>query len=151
TTTFHNAATLLAEAGYTAPIAHLGLLRAYATRHGAGPFVTEDAALGARLPDAHNRTNPWQQTFRAGYPDLVALRYALALAGRVDALAVSHLDRLAAVAPLPWMIATAYDYAGDPRDLDGYAIHHGPRITALRPSPGPDLAYQERLTAILQA
>jgi adenylosuccinate synthase len=150
TTTFHNAATLLAEAGHTGPVTRLGLLRAYATRHGAGPFVTEDQALSACLPEPHNRTNPWQQAFRAGYPDLVALRYALAVAGATDALALSHLDSLASLADRPWIIATAYHYAGDPRDLDGYALHRGSLIDALLPCPAPDLAYQERLTSLLQ-
>lgn len=40
TTTFANAETLLAEAGESA--IRLGVIRCYMTRHGPGPFVTED-------------------------------------------------------------------------------------------------------------
>src|SRR5919197_743634 len=54
TTTFRWARQLLDEAGYGAPIVRLGVLRAYATRHGAGPFVTEDPELAARLAEPHN-------------------------------------------------------------------------------------------------
>jgi adenylosuccinate synthase len=71
TTTAHNAMTLLAEAGQDA--LHLGVVRTYTTRHGAGPHVTEDAALTAALPDPHNGTGRWQGGFRAlrrGRPSL---------------------------------------------------------------------------------
>src|SRR5437868_1323033 len=90
TTTFANAEILLDEAGETAT--RLGVLRAYATRHGPGPFVTEDPALTATLPDPHNGAGPWQGAFRVGHLDAVALRYALDVTGGVDGLAVTHLD-----------------------------------------------------------
>ncbi|MEV4256836.1 adenylosuccinate synthetase [Spirillospora sp. NPDC049652] len=90
TTTFANAETLLAEAGETG--FRLGVLRAYATRHGPGPFVTEDPALTADLPDPHNGTGPWQGAFRVGHLDAVALDYAVRVAGGVDGLALTHLD-----------------------------------------------------------
>jgi adenylosuccinate synthase len=54
----------------------LGLIRAYATRHGARPFLSEDARLTAALPDRHNQNNPWQHEFRVGYLDLFSLCYA---------------------------------------------------------------------------
>ncbi|XVQ13536.1 adenylosuccinate synthetase [Spirillospora sp. CA-255316] len=93
TTTFANAHTLLAEAGVAPGSAtRLGVLRTYATRHGPGPFVTEDPALTADLPDRHNGTGRWQGAFRVGHLDAVALRYALDVTGPVDALAVTHLD-----------------------------------------------------------
>ncbi|MEV5571306.1 adenylosuccinate synthetase [Spirillospora sp. NPDC052269] len=90
TTTFANAETLLAEAGE--PGFRLGVLRAYATRHGPGPFVTEDPALTADLPDPHNGAGPWQGSFRVGHLDTVALDYAVRGAGGVDGLALTHLD-----------------------------------------------------------
>ncbi|MFD0855988.1 adenylosuccinate synthetase, partial [Actinomadura adrarensis] len=93
TTTFANAETLLSEAGMAPDSAlRLGVLRAYATRHGPGPFVTEDPALTADLPDRHNGTGRWQGTFRVGHLDAVALRYALDVTGPVDGLALTHLD-----------------------------------------------------------
>ncbi|MFC5187935.1 adenylosuccinate synthetase [Actinomadura harenae] len=90
TTTFANAETLLAETGETG--FRLGVLRAYATRHGPGPFVSEDPALTAGLPDPHNGAGPWQGAFRVGHLDTVALDYAVRAAGGVDGLALTHLD-----------------------------------------------------------
>ncbi|MFC4906719.1 adenylosuccinate synthetase [Actinomadura gamaensis] len=90
TTTFANAETLLAEAGEEGY--RLGVLRAYATRHGPGPFVTEDPALTSDLPDPHNGAGPWQGAFRVGHLDAVALDYAVRAAGGVDGLALTHLD-----------------------------------------------------------
>ncbi|MFG2086368.1 MULTISPECIES: adenylosuccinate synthetase [unclassified Spirillospora] len=125
TTTFANAETLLAEAGESA--ARLGVLRAYATRHGPGPFVTEDPALTADLPDPHNGTGRWQGAFRVGHLDAVALRYALDVAGGVDGLAVTHLDVAGARPDL--RACLAYDMDGErvgrlatgPPDLDRQA------------------------------
>jgi adenylosuccinate synthase len=146
-----NARTLVDEAAFEGRVSHLGVLRAYATRHGAGPFVTEDAGLTARWPDRHNRTNPWQQAFRVGYFDLVATRYALAIAGDVDVLAITHLDRLGDNAPENWALCDAYRYAGEDSDALGrYAVHSGPIVSALRVRPLPELSYQEGLTAFLQ-
>ncbi|WP_433653234.1 adenylosuccinate synthetase [Micromonospora zamorensis] len=89
TTTFANADSLLAEAGQPGAT-RIGVLRLVTTRHGAGPLVTEDPALP--LADPHNPTNPWQGRFRFGHFDAVAHRYALAVAGGVDGLALTHLD-----------------------------------------------------------
>jgi adenylosuccinate synthase len=88
TTTFGNAEALLAEAGETA--VRLGVVRCYLTRHGPGPFVTEDPTL--EFPEPHNGTGAWQGMFRAGHPDAVALRYAVEVAGGVDGVALTHLD-----------------------------------------------------------
>lgn len=71
----------------------IGVTRTYMTRHGAGPFVTEDASL--RHPELHNDTNPHQGSFRLGHFDLVALKYAIGVSG-IDSLAVNHLDRIGA-------------------------------------------------------
>jgi adenylosuccinate synthase len=144
TTTFANTAALLDEAGYDGVTTRLGVLRAYATRHGPGPFVTEDAALAAALPEPHNATNPWQRAFRVGYLDLVAARYALAVTGPVDALAVTCLDRLAA-APA-WPVCHAYRYDGPAADLDGLFDHDGTLIRSILVRRPPDLDRQAMLT-----
>ncbi|TDC89466.1 adenylosuccinate synthetase [Actinomadura sp. 7K507] len=125
TTTFANAETLLAEAGE--PAARLGVLRAYATRHGPGPFVTEDPVLTADLPEPHNGAGRWQGAFRAGHLDAVALRYALDVAGGADGLAVTHLDVAGARPDL--RACLAYEMDGEragrletgPPDLDRQA------------------------------
>jgi adenylosuccinate synthase len=121
TTTFANAEALLDGA----PAYRLGVLRTITTRHGAGPLPTEDATLG--ISDPHNPTNPWQGEFRIGHFDAVAHRYALAVCGGVDGLALTHLD-------LPVR-----------RMCGGY------RATTLTPGEPGDLARQERLTAALAA
>ncbi|HEY0636327.1 MAG TPA: adenylosuccinate synthetase [Pseudonocardiaceae bacterium] len=127
TTTFANAETLLAECGHRA--VRLGVVRAYGTRHGAGPFVTEDPGLDR--PEPHNGTGRWQGAFRVGHLDLVALRHALGVCGGVDALAVTHLDR-----PAP-LVCPAYE-------LDGRTV------TRLDPGADPaDLAGRERFTRSL--
>jgi adenylosuccinate synthase len=93
-TTFAHADTLLAELGPTAEVTRVGVLRAYATRHGAGPLVTEDAQLSAVRPDRHNGEQRWQGRFRLGWFDGPAARYALRAVGGVDQLVLTNLDRL---------------------------------------------------------
>ena len=129
TTTFANAEALLAEAGQAA--ARLGVARCYLTRHGPGPFVTEDPTL--EFAEPHNRHGAWQGAFRIGHPDAVALRYAVEVAGGVDAVALTHLD----AASLSCLrLCRAYEV--------------GPQRTArIAPGPEHDLDWQERLTRTL--
>jgi adenylosuccinate synthase len=126
TTTFDNVAELCPS------FRRLGVVRAYTTRHGSGPFVTEDPSLD--LPEAHNGHGEWQGAFRTGHFDAVAHRYAVEVAGGVDELAVTHLDVPAREPALK--VCTSYRVDGESWD----------RIV---PGPPRDLAYQERLTARL--
>ncbi|MEV7013809.1 adenylosuccinate synthetase [Streptosporangium sp. NPDC051022] len=124
TTTFANALTLLDGAAAV----RLGVLRSYTPRHGPGPLVTEDPALTAAEP--HNETGPWQGPFRIGHFDAVAHRYALAVTGGADALALTHLD-----VPVSRM-CVSYDIGeipvGTAGDLDGQA-RLTQRLTEARP------------------
>jgi adenylosuccinate synthase len=129
TTTFANAETLLADAGHAAT--RLGVVRCYLTRHGPGPFPTEDPTL--EIPEPHNRPGSWQGAVRAGHFDAVALRYAVEIAGGVDAVALTHLDTAAAH---PLRLCTSYQ-AGDER------------MTRIAPGPERDLVWQEELTRLL--
>jgi len=133
TTTFANAEQLIAEAGQTA--VRLGVTRCYMTRHGPGPFVTEDTSLD--LPEPHNGRNPWQGPFRTGHLDAVALRYSIEATGGVDAIALTHLDT--ASRHLELRICRAYQ-------TQGHAA-----MTRLQPGPPRDLDYQEQLTQMLLA
>ncbi len=119
-TTFANAIALLEKWAPQAERTRVGILRAYTTRHGAGPLPTEDTTLGQRLPDAHNGQDTWQGGFRVGWFDALLMRYALATVGGVDALVVSCLDRLAGLGPL--RVADAYD---DPHG--GQTLHALPK------------------------
>lgn len=145
-TTFDNANTLLTENNFDGGQTRVGIMRAYATRHGAGPFVTEDAQLTKLIPDTHNITNPWQENFRVGYQDLVSLNYALEVLGGVDAIAVTCLDRLSGVPN--WRVCTGYraqeqDRNGDFFDLEGEVIK---KIKVYRPT---NIARQGDLTELL--
>lgn len=95
TTTLVNAETLLHEADFNGDVQRIGITRAYTPRHGAGPLPTEDAKLTAMLPDARNGFDAWQEGFRVGWLDFVLLRYAIRVAGELDGLAVTCLDRVA--------------------------------------------------------
>jgi len=110
--TFANAQILLDESGHRGRRTRIGVLRTYFTRHGAGPFVTENLSLSRALPESHNSDIGWQGRFRVGVFDAVAARYALAVAGGVDALAMTHLDLLNV---LPREICLAY--CDDPATL----------------------------------
>ncbi len=137
TTTFANALTLLEENGYSGKVVKVGVLRAYMTRHGPGPFVTEDTRMTAQIPDMHNRMNAWQCGFRVGWCDLVMLRYALQVAGGVDQLAVTCVDRLREMGTAK----ICRGYAHTPAEyFDG---------NRLRAAKQPDLPYQTRLTEFL--
>ncbi|MDP9791680.1 adenylosuccinate synthase [Catenuloplanes nepalensis] len=138
TTTFANATDLLAEAGADAgDVCRLGVTRTYATRHGAGPFPSEDPSLAPLLPEPHNGTGRWQGGFRVGHLDLVLLRYALEVCGGADALAITHLDTAAAAGDR-LRVATAWRAGGT-------------RITRLRPGPFADLTHQRHLTDLALA
>ena len=75
-------------------LAVIGVTRTYQTRHGAGPFPSENPAWTALLPEAANGTGRYQGPFRVGPLDPLLLRYAIAACGGIDGLAVTHLDRL---------------------------------------------------------
>ncbi|MGW1738013.1 adenylosuccinate synthetase [Nocardia sp. NPDC001965] len=107
----------------------LGVTRAYTTRHGAGPFPTEDPAL--RYPEPHNDFGRYQGAFRQGHLDAVLLRYAVAVCGSVDGLVVNHLDT-----------------AAGGRVATGYTTRDG-ILRTLEPGTWRDLAHQTALTEIL--
>jgi adenylosuccinate synthase len=129
TTTFDNAAELV-----DGELLRLGVLRCFTTRHGAGPMVTEDAALTAALVDPHNPTGEWQGAFRVGHFDSVAHRYAVEVCGGVDGIALTHLDAAARTPEL--RLCSAYQ-------MDGV------EVARLEPGPFRDLDHQEALTARL--
>lgn len=144
TTTFANARAILREHNYAGEISTLGVLRAYATRHGAGPFPSEAPELSPLLPERHNTWNDWQRAFRVGYFDLLTARYAIDLLGHLDHLALTHLDSLQALPE--WKFCYGYLYRGQSEDLAGYFEHNEQRISRINASSSVDLERQEQLT-----
>jgi adenylosuccinate synthase len=110
-TTFVNAQKLIAESGFSGQVIKLGLLRAYATRHGPGPFVSEATGLNDKIESCHNKKNPWQGEFRVGWFDLVTARYALRLVGKIDGLVITNLDRLNAIDKIK--VCSGYNFPGE--------------------------------------
>lgn len=104
---YRNAFTLLREAKFEDAVRRVGVIRGYFTRHGHGPFVTENKKLAELLPDSTNTTHEWQGEFRVGYFDTVMARYALEAIGGVDQLAITNLDRLIGIPDLE--ICTRYE------------------------------------------
>ena len=134
-TTFANATALLDDARFDGRRTRLGVLRAYFTRHGPGPFVTEDPSLRERLPEPHNVDVGWQGPFRVGVFDAVAARYAISVAGPIDGLALTHLDR---VDRLPPNVCTAYT-ASAGRTINVLPRDGSPKLTDLIRSCRPNL------------
>ncbi|MEU2122216.1 adenylosuccinate synthetase [Nocardia niwae] len=122
-----NARVMLAEIGESGYV--LGVTRTYQTRHGAGPFPTEDPCLD--FPEPHNEAGRYQGDFRLGHLDTVLLRYAIEVSGGIDGLAVNHLDL-----PGRRYAATKYIVDGVSRD-------------AVPAGRGQDLDHQRALTRLL--
>jgi adenylosuccinate synthase len=142
--TFGRAHRALAEHDFSGAVHRLGVVRSYATRHGAGPFPSEDYAYGARLVDAANDGHSLQGAFRQGPLDLVLLRYALEVTRGADALVVNCLDRLAALPAVE--IVARYRL-----DEESALVRRDPSglVAALEPGAPDDLGHRERLTALL--
>ncbi|HWB05604.1 MAG TPA: adenylosuccinate synthase [Verrucomicrobiales bacterium] len=89
----------------------VGVCKAYTTRVGAGPFVTENDELGDRL---HNMGREFGATTgrprRCGWLDAVLVRYAGIING-LDDLAVTNLDGLDGVSDIK--VCTAYELDGE--------------------------------------
>jgi len=84
----------------------IGVMKAYTTRVGEGPFPTEDEAVGSML---HGMGREFGATTgrarRCGWFDAVATRYAAMING-IDELAITNLDGLDAVPTI--RVCTAY-------------------------------------------
>ena len=99
----------------------IGVMKAYTTRVGEGPFPTEDDALGDML---HGMGREFGATTgrarRCGWFDAVATHYAAMING-IDKIAITNLDGLDAVPEIK--VCTAYK-------LDGKTLRHPPTDSA---------------------
>jgi adenylosuccinate synthase len=142
---------LLAALAPDTRIHRVGLLRSHVVRHGPGPLPTEDPTLGGIVVE-HNTAGPWQGPVRYGWFDGVLARYALAVAGPVDLLVITHLDLLARLGTPVGAGPGAGVGArlGTWLSADAYRLASGELLRDLPPSsPPPDLTRQERLTELL--
>ncbi len=139
TTTFEWVDKLLADNAPDAEVFRLMCMRAYTTRHGAGPFPTERQTMV--FPEPHN-DGGMQGQFRQGHFDAVLHRYAIRACGRVDGIALSHLDLVDDLAMCQhYMLAGMEPKLGPPRDLEWSANQARllstaiPTIMGIRPVP----------------
>jgi adenylosuccinate synthase len=126
TTTSQNAYSILADLNIFSDMHEIGVVRPYVTRHGLGPFVTEDELVRRAAEDDHNKFGDWQREFRVGWFDAVMLDYALKINGPVDSIAITHTDKLGMLPS--WKMCVDYGF--------GF-------------TPGTDLREQEKVTNLI--
>jgi len=141
--TFRNADDLISRSGFTGEVEKIGVLRAYATRHGAGPFVTEDDSLSEWIKPCHNKTNDWQGRFRVGWFDCVAASYALKLVGKVDSIALTNIDRLYGLDQIK--VCRAYQLGARDEASNYFDLWPDGRIFGINVLPGPDVRQTQLL------
>lgn len=100
--TAKNALKLIAGVPYSV----VGIVPLVMTRHGKGPFISEDVYTDYTDHDNHNRWNKYQGRLRHGALDLVAIRYALKHSGGVNQLAFTKLDKVT----FPLKVCIAYQH-----------------------------------------
>ena len=129
----------------------VGVVKAFTTRVGHGPFPTEvhDEATLARLRGTG--ANPWDEfgtttgrARRVGWLDLEQLRYAAELNG-LDALVVTKLDVLSGLDELKVGVGYAADGSPVYETLPGWGEVAG--ISDRAALPAPLIAYLERIEA----
>ncbi|MGV9001633.1 MAG: adenylosuccinate synthetase [Candidatus Saccharimonadaceae bacterium] len=146
TTTSENALQLLSEITHSATVERLGVLRAYTTRHGPGPFVSEDPELAKLIPERHNGLGRWMGAFRYGHFDFVAHRYAVEANGGVDTLVVTGLDRSDSWRSVDQYIAPVAD------DLsEFFSLNKQGNIDTIKLGKKDDLVRQAHLSELLMA
>ncbi len=128
------AATVGAGVGPTDIKEVWGIAKAYTTRVGAGPFPTElhDEVGEQIIEQGHEYGTTTGRKRRAGWMDLVGLRYAVRL-NRMDALAITKLDVLSGVGPL--RVAVRY------RSKEGAILEEFPYHQSILHSATPE--YEE--------
>ncbi len=137
----------LSECGYDGEIVKLACTRAYQIRHGAGPMVTEDAAmLDEMLPNSSKDENRWQGKVRIGPLDFVMLRYAVEICGGAeffDGICVTWMDQIQALGE--WKVCDSYEGA---TDLSLFSSPHNIKIR--HGADETQLAHQAKLGRALR-
>jgi adenylosuccinate synthase len=135
---------ILDDAGYGGKVVNLGVTRAYAIRHGAGPLPTHDPTLSEHLlPGSHKDDNRYQGKVRVGAFDGMLLRYAINVCGgpsAFDGLAITWFDQIRENGE--WLTCDAYQKRDDATVFT--------REGELRVIPNTTDELQARYTAALQ-
>lgn len=135
---------ILDDADYNGQVVNLGVTRAYATRHGAGPLPTADPALAeCLLPGSLRQDNRYQGMVRVGALDGVLLRYAINACGgpsTFDGLAVTCFDQITGSGD--WLTSNRYQ---TPLDDTVFTPKGEVRVVE-----APNRTHQSRLTAALE-
>lgn len=147
--TLSSAGAILGTLPPDASVIRIGILRAYSSRHGAGPFVSFDPKLTDMLPEHHNRTNAWQGAFRLGFFDLVMAKYALSIPPGVDSLALTCVDRLSGRPHV--RVCCGYEYQGNRKDIESFfeVENAGGKAIITGIKNQGDLQKQKELTKVL--
>jgi adenylosuccinate synthase len=72
----------------------IGILRAYSSRHGSGPFITNNTSWNDYLKEEHNMHSKWQGDFKVGPFDLVAAKYGIEIF-KPDLISFTCVDKFA--------------------------------------------------------
>ncbi|NUQ65527.1 MAG: adenylosuccinate synthase [Pirellulales bacterium] len=124
----------------------IGIVKAYTTRVGGGPFPTEqDNAIGQHIRDVGNEYGTvTRRPRRCGWFDAVAARYTARLGG-VDVLAVMLLDVLSELPELN--ICVAYELDG--RRIDRFPSHVDD-LRRVKPVYEAMPGWQQKITGVRQ-
>lgn len=111
-----NALEILSEAGVSEAPTTVGIMRAYATRHGSGPFPTYSPMLTEAINEPHNKSDEYAGLFKNGWLDFNLLRYAINVNNGVDYLAVTHIDSVSNLGGFKYSdsYTTIFDYLHKP-------------------------------------
>lgn len=155
--TYKNAETIMKEMGYvgnSCPVHRVGVLRTYYTRHGAGPFPSENNELLGYVKDQelHNKPEEYTGDFRVGLFDIPLMLYALDCISGVDSLAINHVDVAVKLGAVPvrltpdkseswevdYFLNKIQDLAETPLSIIGHGQSYNfrdffPAIEAIRP------------------
>lgn len=141
TTTTRNADVLLELSGRKGSVRRVGVMRAYATRHGQGPFPTEDAELTKTLREATNPDDGPQSAFRCGWMDLSLIHYALDVCSKsgspITEIAVTCMDRIVGLPEVK--VSTGYVLPEGKEHFFKFSAG------GIRSGNAGDLDYQQRL------
>jgi adenylosuccinate synthase len=86
-----------------------GVIKAYSSRDGEGPFLTEDEAVADRIRElGHEYGTITKRPRRCGWLDLNALKYSVQVNG-ITALAINHLDVIGKLKTIKLCVAYKYD------------------------------------------